>query len=229
MCDRIFGPEHGCASRLSRYRLTVKPQSPVVNAHIDLKNSITVYGGLIRLVGSDDELAAVLAHEYAHGLFGARFGGRCRTSSSERWSAWPLERLSEPSPATTPMTWPEAATIGAETGQLAGVRAYSQAMENEADHVGLFILREAGYEMEAASHLHMRLLNATRSAPRGKEDPTLLYIRTHPRFKGADPKADRCRTHDRGRAPQARVEAVIRDDSPQQPDRREGSGSTSAS
>ena len=179
MCDRIFGPEHGCASRLSRYRLTVKPQSPVVNAHIDLKNTITVYGGLIRLVGSDDELAAVLAHEYAHGLLG-HVRGKMQNIIVGTLVGMAAGAAVGAAAGDDPDDVAEAATIGAETGQLAGVRAYSQAMENEADHVGLFILREAGYEMEAASHLHMRLLNATRSAPRGKEDPTLLYIRTHP-------------------------------------------------
>ena len=179
MCDRIFGPEHGCASRLSRYRLTVKPQSQVVNAHIDLQSNITVYGGLVRLVGSADELAAVLAHEYAHGLLG-HVRGKMRniivgTLVGVAAGAAVGAAVGDGSDDVA-----DAASIGAETGQLVGLRAYSQAMENEADHVGLFILREAGYELGAASHLHMRLLNATRSAPRGKEDPTLLYIRTHP-------------------------------------------------
>ncbi|MDE0126096.1 MAG: M48 family metalloprotease [Bryobacterales bacterium] len=179
MCDRIFGPEQSCASRLSRYRLTVKPHSPVVSAHIDLKNNITVYGGLIRLVGSDDELAAVLAHEYAHGLLG-HVRGKMQTIIVGTLVGMAAGAAAGAAASDDPEDVADAAAIGAETGQLVGVRAYSQAMENEADHVGLFILREAGYEMGAASHLHMRFLNAARSASSGKEDPALLYIRTHP-------------------------------------------------
>lgn len=129
MCDRIFGPEHGCASRLSRYRVTVKPQSPVVNAHIDLKNTITVYGGLIRLVGSDGELAAVLAHEYAHGQLG-HVRGKMQKIIVGTMVGMAAGAAVGAAAGDDPDDVAEAATIGAETGQLAG-RAGLQSGDGE--------------------------------------------------------------------------------------------------
>ena len=125
ICKRVFGPEHGCATRLARYRLTVLPNTPVVNAHIDINNHITVYGGLIRRVGSEGELAAVLAHEYAHGLMNhprrtmrnVAVGTLVGTVAGAVIGA----AAGDDSGDTA-----EGMRAGAECGQLAGIRAYSQ-------------------------------------------------------------------------------------------------------
>ncbi len=182
MCNRVFGPEHNCMLRLSRYRLTVMPNSLVVNAHIDTNNHITVYGGLIRSVGSEGELAAVLAHEYAHGLMNhpRRKMQNIAIGTLAGMAAGAVvgAAAGDDSRDTT-----EGMRVGAEYGQLAGIRAYSQAMENEADHLGLFILKEAGYDPKAASHFHMRMLNERKFVRNRKRNPTTLYIRTHPGSK----------------------------------------------
>ena len=179
ICNRLFGPEHGCAARLSRYRLTVLPNTPVVNAHIDINNHITVYGGLIRRVGSEGELAAVLAHEYAHGLMDhpRRTMRNVAVGTLVGMAAGAVVGAAAGDDSRDTA---EGMRAGAEYGQLAGIRAYSQAMENEADHLGLFILNEAGYDPKAASHFHMRMLNEGRFARNRKRNPTTLYIRTHP-------------------------------------------------
>ncbi|MDE0105055.1 MAG: M48 family metallopeptidase [Bryobacterales bacterium] len=179
VCNRVFGLDHQCTVRLSRYRLAVLEQSPTVNAQIDQKNNITLFGGLIGRVGSADELAAVLAHEYAHGLMG-HVGRKIRNVALGSLVGTAVGAAVGAAVSDERGSASDGARTGEHYGRLAGFRAYSQAMENEADHLGLFILNEAGYDIKAASHFHMRLLNASRSLKNPKQSSTLLYIRTHP-------------------------------------------------
>ena len=179
VCNRVFGLDHQCSARLSRYRLAVMEQSPTVNAQIDSKNNITLFGGLIRRVGSADELAAVLAHEYAHGLMG-HVGRKIRNVALGSLVGAAMGAAVGAAVSDERERVSDGAHTGEYYGRLAGLRAYSQAMENEADHLGLFILKEAGYDIEAASHFHMRMLNARSVLKDPKESATLLYIRTHP-------------------------------------------------
>ena len=181
MCGRLFGPEHQCDTRLATYRLTVAASDATVNAQIDSRGQITVFGGLIGRVGSEDELAAVLAHEYAHGLMG-HVGKKMRniaTATLIGLAAGAVVGAKSDAPNDTG----DAAEAGARIGMIAGTRAYSQAMENEADHLGLFILREAGFNLKAASHFHMRLLNERKFVQTGRDRHSLLYLRTHPGSK----------------------------------------------
>lgn len=67
-----------------------------------------------------------------------------------------------------------------QPGLTAGLRVYSQAMENEADHLGLFILKEGGYCPKDASHSHVRLLNEQKSVRQRSDKPRLLYERSVP-------------------------------------------------
>ena len=41
-------------------------EDPTVNAYVDQSNVITVHSGLLHYAASDEEIAAVLAHEYGH-------------------------------------------------------------------------------------------------------------------------------------------------------------------
>ncbi len=178
LCRRVFGSEHGCGARLARYRLVVRPGSSVVNAHIDLHNNITVYGGLIRRVGSSDELAAVLAHEYAHGIMG-HVGRKMRNVIGASLIGMAVGAVVGAA-TEDPDDGAGWARLGQGIGTDVGIRVYSQAMENEADHLGLFILHDAGYNPKAASHFHMRLLNERRFVRNSKQQLGLLYMRTHP-------------------------------------------------
>ena len=46
----------------------VKPEDDTINATADIQGNVTFYGGLVRRVGSDDEIAGVMGHEMAHVL-----------------------------------------------------------------------------------------------------------------------------------------------------------------
>ena len=179
MCQALFGPEHNCHARLARYRLSVKSRDSQVNAQIDSMNRITVFGGLIRKVGSPDELAAVLAHEYAHGLM-AHVGRKMRNVGGGALIGMAVGAAVGAAVSDDPDAVSDAMRVGLDSGATIGARVYSQAMENEADHLGLFILNDAGYSLKAASHFHMRLLNERRFVRKNDEDATLLYLRSHP-------------------------------------------------
>ena len=177
VCNRLFGPEHGCAARLSRFRIHVLPHSRVFNAGIDGQKRIYVFGGLVRKVGSRDELASVLAHEYAHGLMN-------HPQRSARNRALGMMIGAAVGATVGEMTDDENDTgdyadAGMRIGLTIGNRVYSQAMENEADHLGLFIMNEAGFDLRAASHMFMRMMNERRFI---RNDLYLrsFYLRTHP-------------------------------------------------
>ncbi len=181
VCVRLFGPEHNCATRLSTYRLRVDVKNSLTNAYIDHRNQITVFGGMIKRVGREDELAAVLAHEYSHGLMN-HVRRKMRNVAGGSLIGMAVgaavgAALEDPNSVGDGMA------SGARIGGSAGSLVFSEAMENEADHLGLFILNEAGYDPTAFSHLWMRLLNERRFTSNKDKKNTLMYFRTHPPHK----------------------------------------------
>ena len=153
---------------------------PVVNAFCLPGGKIAVYTGLLRIVQSDAELAAVLGHEVAHAL--------------ARHSA---ERLSDRRAATVGLTALAVglAVLGARSGTTsvgtsaaisvaamaagAGVNygilmPMSRKQESEADHIGLVLMAMAGYEPHAAIALWERLA----AFDEGQKGPQ--WLSTHP-------------------------------------------------
>jgi predicted Zn-dependent protease len=153
---------------------------PVVNAFCLPGGKIAVYTGLLQVVQSDAELAAVMGHEVAHAL--------------ARHSA---ERLSDQRAATIGLTALTVglAVLGARTGTTsAGTSAaisvaamaagagvdygillpMSRKQESEADHIGLVLMAMAGYDPHAAIALWERLATLSK----GKSGPQ--WLSTHP-------------------------------------------------
>ncbi|MCY4189641.1 MAG: M48 family metalloprotease [Bryobacterales bacterium] len=180
VCARMFGEAYQCPQRLDRFRVGVK-MSPAVNAYIDANSNITVLSGLMARAGSEDEIAAVLAHEYAHGLM-RHIAKKRRNATSAALTGLLAGAVvgAKERESDNVGDWMR---VGANIGSQVGALVYSQAMENEADHLGLFILDEAGYNPKAASHFHMRMLNARRFVRNREDEASLLYIRTHPGHK----------------------------------------------
>ena len=52
-------------------------------------------------------------------------------------------------------------------------------MELEADHFGRFIMDEAGYDVRAASHFHMRMMGMLADGATTDEEGILDIFRTH--------------------------------------------------
>jgi len=152
----------------------------VPNAFCLPGGKIGVNTGLLTIVQSDAELAAVIGHEVAHAL--------------ARHSA---ERLSDERAATVAITAATVAlaVLGARSGTTssgtsaaisiaalaagAGVNygilmPMSRKQESEADHIGLVLMAMAGYDPHAAITLWERLA----ALDKGKKGPQ--WLSTHP-------------------------------------------------
>jgi predicted Zn-dependent protease len=147
--------------------------SDVVNAFAVPGCFIYVTRGMMGIVTSEGELAAVLAHEVGHivGRHGAR---------QQRRSLWRQIGVV----AVGVLTGSEQLTrLAGEAAALFTLR-YSRKQEYEADDLGLRYLREAGYDPFAASDMlgalgrHEQFMARTRGRDPAKGIPE--WARTHP-------------------------------------------------
>ena len=183
VCARTLDRET-CARQYRKIRVQVKPEDDTINATADVRGNVTLYGGLMRRIGSDDELAGVMAHEMAHvllkhneksqqnmtvglivgglvaGLAGAA-GGPCYTAQCANAQA-------------------DLVGAGMEAGAVAGAVAYSPQMELEADQLATYIVNEAGYDLYAARKLFIRLARTGRRGGAAGKRALAGFLRTHP-------------------------------------------------
>ena len=179
VCQRYFGVEHPCGVQFGDRGPTVAVGDNNINAHIDQDNNIHVMGGLVAWSGSDDELAFVLAHEYAHGLFGHV---RSRMSNMGRGlltglgagaavgllAGVPREDLDD------------VAVGGAAAGATLGGLVFSKSMELEADHMAMFIVDDAGYDVEKGMHFFQRSIRYEAGQRQSGGQGRIGFFQTHP-------------------------------------------------
>ncbi|GAA5938598.1 hypothetical protein JCM1841_003044 [Sporobolomyces salmonicolor] len=150
--------------------------APVINAFVLASREIFVYTGLLEVVeGDDDLLAAVLAHEIAHvterhiveslGFLALRQVTKCSLSHLEfehslirtsfrsgvvfdvlRGASWALT-------VSFPIVGDVLSSGFTFLDRHIGQRAYSRALEIEADWLGLDLMAKAGFEPGAAIRL----------------------------------------------------------------------------
>ena len=148
--------------------------NPSINAFAGPAGIIGVHSGLIELAASEGELAAVLAHEIAH--------------VSQRHLMRRLESqqdLSIPTIATVLATV-VAATASPEAGEAVAATAtglslqqqinFTRGNEQEADHIGMKILHQAGYAPSSMPAFFRKRQKRTR----GSGGTLPEYLRTHP-------------------------------------------------
>ena len=170
-CQSVFS--HGCQESLSRMRIFLI-QDNTVNAFADADaHLIGIHAGLMRSAGDDDEIAAVIAHEAAHLLFGhAQKKNRNALGTqvlagiigigiaSQGYGNYTEELMS--------------------TGRQVGYLAYSPEMELEADQFAAYVLNDADRRLSAASDLLVRLHRGDVPAPVRQGDGWAGYLATHP-------------------------------------------------
>jgi beta-barrel assembly-enhancing protease len=150
--------------------------SDEINAFATPSGLVMVSRGLLRLATSEDELAAVLAHEVAHvterhglkSIKNARFGTAIGTLAKKTGEVLAGKDLEE-------ITGAFSDTIGDITKTMI-VSGYSKASEFDADKKGVEILARAGYDPAALA----RVLAAMEKKldPAGKD-----FSKTHPKPK----------------------------------------------
>ena len=177
VCSRMYAS--GCEI-MATQPLLVIAHSRAVNAYADANNRVTLLGGLVSAVGSDDELAAVMAHEYAHVIIGHvhQMQGNAGLGALVGALAGTAVGVGLYTPGSTVIE--DFGSAGYELGSSVGATMYTIEMEREADHVGAYILHEAGYDLNAGRTMWIRLAREAQSGtPLGKRS-LRGYFRTHP-------------------------------------------------
>ena len=139
----------------------------------DIQGNVTFYGGLVRRVGSDDEIAGVMGHEMTHVLLkhnekaqqntavgmviGGLITGAIVATAGPRYTAQ----------CTSART--DLLESGMQAGAVAGRIRYSPEMELEADQLATYIVREAGYDLRAARKLFIRIARGAAGCGAGTE------------------------------------------------------------
>ncbi len=133
---------------------------------------VTVTAGMLRLAESEDELAAVVGHEFGHHLAGHLGRQRVRNTVAGTAASTVLG-------AVVPFGGLAALALGQGAAQLgAGAAriAFSKAEEREADYLGAYLVARAGYDLGRAGNLWARL-----SRPEAARSGGLaVLLATHP-------------------------------------------------
>lgn len=177
VCQRMRGAN--CGAILTRS--PIRSRNREINAHVDGSHRVTMNAGLLSAAGSDEEIAAVLAHEYGHviadhidkrmedasvGALGGLLGGAligavvCDRSHDDCMG--------------------DMVRTGGSLGLGMGALAYSQQHELEADYYSALILAEAGVPLEAGERMLMRLARTKEGRDGGYGPLGMAMARTHP-------------------------------------------------
>lgn len=142
---------------------------PLFNATMLPNGAMEVWTGLLFRTASDDELAAVLGHEFAHFERRHSLAGYQRARRNTDAAVW-LSMLGVP-------VVPEMFIIG--------WFGFSREQEREADLLGAAYLRQSGWPGDAAARLWQRLIGEARATATGRgQNPDRLLksgiFDTHP-------------------------------------------------
>lgn len=140
--------------------------APLLNATCAPGGKVTFYTGIVRrLKLTDDEIAAIMGHEFAHAL---REHGRERVSQAVAQQAITAGAL-----AATQNSQAQVA-LANQFAQYLFVLPNSRQNESEADSIGLELAARAGYDPRAAISLWQKMA----AAADGKSPPE--FLSTHP-------------------------------------------------
>lgn len=157
LCMDMGGAQGECSFR---FRIENKD---VINAYADGK-MVVVTPQIVGLTQTQEELAMVLAHEYAHNILRHPQGTGMNATGGAILGA-----------VLDSVAGSQGISTGGAFSQLGGQMAvyqYSVAFEKEADYVGLYILARAGYDMDRGIGIWRRLTMT---------DPEGIYTSaTHP-------------------------------------------------
>lgn len=148
-----------------------------INASADQHHQVRVYTGLINHLGVKDELAGVLAHEYAHIMMG-HVGKKQTNMLTGGLLTMGLVGVLAASQGIdlNPSAYQSAGDLGA----LVGSRAYSPEMELEADRIAVHILKEAGYPLRSMRDALIRLSRTQTDAESSGTALRVGFLETHP-------------------------------------------------
>ncbi len=145
ICVGLELPEERCRL-MGTARVSVYTDSPRINAYADHRDEVGMFGGLVGRMGTDGEIAAVLAHEFAHVMYGHV---RKKTGNALVGAGVAGGIMAGLAAASGAALDPDVYEQWMEIGAGIGSRAYSPAMEIEADRTAIYILKGAGFPPDA--------------------------------------------------------------------------------
>jgi predicted Zn-dependent protease len=133
-----------------------------------------IHTGLIAVVGSADELAAVMGHELSHVT--QRHISRLMTQQ-QRQMPWLIGAMIVGAlAASRSPTAANAAIVGGQAVAVQGQLNFSRDMEREADRVGFGVMVDAGFDANGVGGMFEKLQQASRLNDNG----SFPYLRSHP-------------------------------------------------
>lgn len=134
-----------------------------INAFVDSEYRVSLHSGLLIHASSDEEIAAVVAHEYGH-VFANHFEKQAANAGSgSLWGG--LVGLAILAASDGYIDADTASDIMVDTmsiGLYAGGLAFSQQFELESDYYAALILDNAGIDLDAGRDLLIRLARASK-------------------------------------------------------------------
>ena len=177
VCLRMRGANCGAILSLS----PIRSRSREINAHVDGSHRVTMNAGLLRASGSDEEIAAVLAHEYGH-VIADHVDKRMEDATVGALGGLVLGSLAGAAicDRSRDSCFEEMMRTGGSLGLGMGALAYSQQHELEADYYSALILAEAGVPLRAGERMLMRLARTSEGREGGYGPLGMAMARTHP-------------------------------------------------
>ena len=153
----------------AKWEFVVFDAPETVNAFALPGGKVAVYTGLLRLAGSDDELAFVMGHEIAHVT--SRHGAERMTEGAIASGLGAVVDYS-----TKDSKYRDLLLAAYGAGTTGVMLKFSRGNESEADFVGLRYSAKAGYDPRAATTFWKKM--AAESAKAGGKPPE--FLSTHP-------------------------------------------------
>jgi predicted Zn-dependent protease len=158
LCNELDKGQSGCVYEF------VLDKSSTINAYADGKKIIVTHG-MMDFANTDDELAVVLGHEYAHNIMGHIKAKKQNISLGNIFGSM-VDVLANSQGVST-------GGVFSELGTMAGAYGYSKEFEKEADYVGLYITGSAGYDIDKAPEFWRKMsLRDEKSIHNGFTHPT---------------------------------------------------------
>ena len=140
-----------------------------INAFCLPGGKVVVYSGILSIAKNDDQLATVMSHEIAHAI--ARHGAE-RMSHQQISSG--IQTLGNIIVGATAPGYTDAFNMAYGYGSQLGVMLpYSRSHEYEADAIGIYLMKQAGYDINEAAKFWQNM-----KAVKGKSQPE--FFSTHP-------------------------------------------------
>ncbi len=149
--------------------------SDVQNAFCLPGGKVAVYEGILPICENEAGLAVVMSHEVVHAL--ARHGGeRMSQSLAVDGVKQAVSYATQTQDETRREILLKAYGVASEYGVIL---PYSRKHESEADHIGLMLMAEAGYDPSEAPRFWQRFARASQTGAQQGNKP-LEFLSTHP-------------------------------------------------